>query len=377
MVFFSRNIHIWLPGYIIRKRTKINASSDTQKHIIFAIADHFEPKWNNATEEQEQDRVSIWMENYPKMALRHKDSDGKCPQHTWFYPYDEFRDWQMEKLSELCSHGYGEIELHLHHDNDTAESLITKIESAKKVFSSYSALDRHKDVNDGRIYYSFVHGNWSLDNSRKDGRWCGVNNELQILKDTGCYADFTMPSAPSETQSRKINSIYYATDDPNRPKSYDVGVDVAVGKKPSGDLMMVQGPLCLNWKRRKYSIFPRVENGEITAYNPPNPDRIDLWIAQHIHVIGRPEWIFVKVYTHGAQDKNCKVFFGKDGLLDKMYSYLEGSYNDGVRYKLHYTTTREMYNIIKAAEAGEIGDPNMYRDYIFQSISKFKNSSHI
>lgn len=365
---FKRNLYIWLPNYLMQKKKRLPFASASQIHIIFAIADHFEPKWNHVTERQEQGRVFTWVNNYPLMALHHRDSDGRCPQHTWFYPYDEFSDWQIEKLSELCYSGYGEIELHLHHDNDTAESLFAKIEDAKRLFSSYSALACKRD--DNGIYYGFVHGNWSLDNSRRDGRWCGVNNELQVLKETGCYADFTMPSAPSETQSKKVNSIYYANDDPHKPKSYDTGVDVAVGREPSGDLMIIQGPLCLNWSRRKFFMFPKIENGEVSAINPPSADRIDLWIAQHIHVIGRPEWIFVKVYTHGAQDKNCATFFGNGGILDKMYSYLEEKYNDGKKYKLHYTTAREMYNIIKAAEAGKNGDPLMYRDYIYQSISK-------
>ena len=43
-----------------------------------------------------------------------------------------------------------------------------------------------------------------------------VNNELEILRDTGCYADFTMPSAPHPTQTWKINSIYSASDRPGR-----------------------------------------------------------------------------------------------------------------------------------------------------------------
>jgi len=39
----------------------------------------------------------------------------------------------------------------------------------------------------------------------------------------------------------KLNSIYYATDDPDRPRSHDSGVDVEVGRPSSGDLMIVQG----------------------------------------------------------------------------------------------------------------------------------------
>ena len=76
---------------------------------------------------------------------------------------------------------------------------------------------------------------------------------------------------------------------------------------------------------------------------------------------GRSEWIFVKIYAHGAQDDNLKDAYFDN--LEAMFGYLEGKYNDGERYKLHYVTAREMYNIIKAAEAGETGEPGLYRDY--------------
>lgn len=49
---------------------------------------------------------------------------------------------------------------------------------------------------------------------------------------------------------------------------------------------------------------------------------------------------------------------------DAMFSHLETAYNDGERYVLHYVTAREVYNIIKAAEAGRSGNPNDYRDYL-------------
>lgn len=356
---FGRNIHIWLPGYLLQG-IKPKPRSGKLQHIIFAIVDHFEPIWNHATQDQERWRMNSWIEGYPETVKGHRDADGINPRHTWFYPYDEFRDWQMEQLADLCSKGYGEIELHLHHDNDTSETLRQKIEEAKRVFSKYGALPA---IPSG-LSYGFIHGNWSLDNSRRDGRWCGVNNELQVLRDTGCYADFTMPSAPSDTQSRKINSIYYAKDDPNKPKSFNTGRDVKINKASSGDLMLIQGPLCLNWKMRKAFILPKIENGEVASHNPPVPKRIDLWIRSHIHVKGLREWTFVKVYTHGAQDRNCEALLGTGGLLDRMYSYLEEKYNDGVEYKLHYATAREMFNIIKAAESGKYGDPNSYRDFI-------------
>ena len=38
--------------------------------------------------------------------------------------------------------------------------------------------------------YAFVHGNFALANSA-GGRYCGVDEEMQILAETGCYADMT------------------------------------------------------------------------------------------------------------------------------------------------------------------------------------------
>lgn len=361
----KRNIHRWLGSYILSKiKRKPGRPMNQPIHIMFAIVDHFEPLYGNPPIEQELKRLYAWINNYPLTVQKHSDADGIPPQHTFFYPYDEYRAVHLDELAKLCSMRYGEIELHLHHDGDTAEKLYNKLQDAKEIFARHGALITSDD--DQVSAYGFIHGNWSLDNSRKDGRWCGVNDELQILSETGCYADFTMPSAPSETQTKKINSIYYATDDPKKSKSHNTGIDVKVNGIPLGDLMMIQGPLCLNWRRRKAFIIPAIENGEVAYHNPPAPDRADLWIKQNIHVQERPEWVFVKVYTHGAQDGNCESLIGRNGHLDKLYSYLESAYNDGTKYKLHYVTAREMYNIIKAAESGEVGNPNSYRDYIIK-----------
>jgi hypothetical protein len=47
-----------------------------------------------------------------------------------------------------------------------------------------------------------------------------------------------------------------------------------------------------------------------------------------------------------------------------MYSLLERDYRDRPGYRFHYVTARELYNIVKAAEAGQKGDPGLYRDYV-------------
>ncbi len=246
------------------------------------------------------------------------------------------------------------MEIHLHHDNDTAENLRSTLLEFADVLHRRHGLLRRDECNQ-TILYGFIHGNWALDNSRPDGRWCGVNNELTVLRETGCYGDFTFPSAPSATQPRRINSIYYATDDPERPKSHDDGVAVRVGGQAVGDLMIVSGPLTLNWRRRKWGILPRIENGELAGDTPPSPDRVDSWIRQHVHVEGRPDWVFVKLHTHGALDGNIDALLGAP--MDETLSHLEAAYNDGSRYRLHYVTAWEMFRLIKAAERG-VTDPS-------------------
>lgn len=47
-----------------------------------------------------------------------------------------------------------------------------------------------------------------------------------------------------------------------------------------------------------------------------------------------------------------------------MHNHLEQKYNDGHSHVLHYVTAREMFNIVKAAEAGHTGDPHAFRDFL-------------
>jgi hypothetical protein len=355
----KRRLLDWLPAYLLRRAPK--PTEGVPVHIMFCFVDHYEPRWGRADYATECARVRRWCEEYPRLYARHRDADGRPPRHSFFYPEEEYRPEHMQQLVELCRAGYGEIEIHLHHDNDTEAGLRDKLSGFVRILvENFGALPVCKQT--GRAAWAFVHGNWALDNSRPDGRWCGVNNELTVLAAEGCYADFTLPSAPDATQTSTINSIYYATDDPCRPKSHDSGTPVRVGGKASGDLMIIQGPLGLNWRWRKFGVLPRIENADVRRSSPPRPDRTDLWIKTAVHVTGRPDWIFVKIHTHGTQERDIDTLLGP--ATDALFSDLEQRYNDGKRYVLHYVTARETYNIIKAAEAGERGNPGDYRNYL-------------
>lgn len=352
-----RNAHRWLPG-VLRHRPRSPARG-AMVHVLFCIADHFEPNVGGAEWATQVARVERWVREYPRLARRHQDADGRRPRYTFFYPVEAYEPSLMERLAALCRQGWAEVEIQLHHRDDTAATLAEQLVRAKLALARHGLLSRDKAT--GAVRFGFVHGNWALDNSRPDGAWCGVNNELTILRQVGCYADFTMPSAPSDTQTRKINSLYYAADDPRRPKSHDRGRDVAVGTQQNGDLLLVQGPLALNWSRRKYGLLPRIESGELSGANPPTPQRADLWVRQAISVRGREEWVVVKVHAHGAREDNAAILLGRP--MDELWTHLETRYNDGARFRLHYVTARELVNILKAAEDGASGDPGRYRDY--------------
>jgi hypothetical protein len=348
-----KQMHLWLPDYLlgaVQRPLPVRGTVD----LFLCVCDHFEPSWTAPGLERERARVDEWMRRYPPLARRHLDADGNPYQHTFFFPIDEYRHEHVERLARLRDAGLGDVEIHLHHRDDSSETLRARLLEYRRIFSEEHRL-LHRNPETGDVEYAFIHGNWTLDNSNPDGSWCGVNDELQILRATGCYADFTLPSAPNPTQTRTVNRIYYAVDDPARPKSHDRGLEVEVGRPPSGDLLIIQGPLALDWRSRKFGLLPRIDNAEVAANNPPTPRRADRWIRQGIHVKGRPEWLFVKLHTHGAQEQNFDVLLGEP--MDTTLRYLEARYNDGMRYRLHYVTAREMYLVIKAAESGVRGNP--------------------
>ena len=72
--------------------------------------------------------------------------------------------------------------------------------------------------------------------------------------------------------------------------------------------------------------------------------------------------MFVKVHTHGAPEKQAASLLGEGGRM--LHTELTTRYNDGKRWRLHYVTAREMFNIAIAAMDGKDGDPGAFRDHV-------------
>jgi hypothetical protein len=339
----------WLPAHLASQR---NGPRPRPTHILFCLVDHYEPGHGQASSEVERGRMAELVNGYPLLADAHADRSGRHPRRTWFFPPHYHRRGNLRELVSLCQRGYGEIELHLHHGKsvpDTPENLDRTIRLCLRDYRQFGIFG----TEDGRPRYGFIHGDYALNNPFPGGRFCGVNNELAILQETGCYADFTFPSCGRSNPSQ-INAIYYANVDDHRPRSYATGTPARAGAGPKDGFLMIQGPVRPLWIDGRPTFGDGIHNRR-----PLTPQMIDAWVETAIHVAGRRSWVIVKAHTHGAVN-------GQAVLGDAMHAafhYLESTYNDGSDYVLHYVTARELYNIIRAAEVGENGDPEQFRDY--------------
>jgi hypothetical protein len=340
-----KNVDVIARGILTRRKEACHGT----RHIFFCVVDHFEPLWKGVDRQKAVERVRQWS-SYPRVVDSFRDNGGRPPQHNFFYAQEEYLPECVDPLADLVHKGFGSVEIHLHHDQDTSRGFRQKIEDFKRILHREHGLLQTNPTT-GEVEYAFIHGNWALADSGVNGKWCGVQDEIKILQETGCYADFTYPSAPHPTQPPITNRIYYATGDPLKPRSHHRGVDAAFGVAPKGELLFVTGPLSINWRQKRRGILPAIENGDLAAFNPPTPDRVDAWIGTGITVRGWGNWVFVKIYTHGAQEGPARMLFG--GGFKVLFEHLLSRYNDGERNIVHFVTPREVYRCIRALESGD------------------------
>ncbi len=357
----------WLPAYIWGRFVRRPAFSGPV-HLIIGLADHFEPAILPGTDgaradrsEQER-RLERWCREYPKVVRDWRDADGLPFRHTYFYPAEQYDQGLIDRLAEHCQTGWGEIEIHLHHGveaPDTSENTRRQLLEFRDALAEHGCLSRLDGSGPPR--YAFVHGNWALANSAQ-GRYCGVDDEMQILAETGCFADLTLPAAPSAAQIAKINALYECSLPLDQRAPHRRGRDLQCGRAPEILPLVIQGPLMLDFAKRKRGWpVPGIENGALTASNPPTLQRLWLWQKAAITVQGRPNWLFIKLHCHGMDPRDDGAMLGAP-MRQFLRQLAEGAGN-GKPYRLHFVTAREMVNIALAACDGLDGSPGDYRDY--------------
>jgi len=332
-----RHAELWLAPYV-RGRLRKVVRPIKPKRAWVVVADHYEPLGRSVSLDRALAKVAAWRDKWPRIAEEApRDAAGQRPQYSFFYPQEEYRSDLVEGIAAMARLGVADVEVHLHHEDERPAAFVDKVsEFCQRLAGDHGLLRQH----DGRTAFGFVHGNWALDNSHPDGKHCGLNGEIALLRDLGCYADFTMPSLPSPTQGRVVNQIYWCTSNADgSPRSFDRGIEATVGGGRQGDLLMITGPLGVRFGER---LMPRLETGEIAAYDLPAPQRVRRWFDL-APMIGSD--LFLKLYAHGADDRNIDALLDR-GLAELYRLLAEEAERMGM--EIHWATAWQMYRAVEA-----------------------------
>ena len=364
----------WLARYPLARATSfLEQDSSVKKHLIFTIANHFEPAWKvdgGYDLDTQRRRLDEWHKMARAIGEAVRDADGTKFRHTNFYPAEQYDYKILEQIAAMQAEGLGETGVHLHHGiekPDTATNLRKVLTEFRDCLAEeHKCLSRFEDQ--GKPMYAFVHGNLALANSC-GGKFCGVDSEMQILQETGCYVDMTMPSAPDRTQIPILNQIYECRLPLAEKIPHRAGRRVAVyGKQPQLPLIF-EGPLVFNWTRRIRGIpVPRLDDGALVHNQPLNLARLNRWTAANVTVKNRPEWIFIKLYCHGFFDRDQSSCIGERAR--RFFSEVIENGEKTGNYQVHFASAREAFNMVLAAIDGRTGAPNDFRDYRLKTIMK-------
>jgi len=359
----------WLPGYFWQRITRRRPPD--RVHLVIALADHFEPAIvpedgaARAPYAEQERRLERWCREYPKLFADYRDADGRPFVHTYFYPAEQYDRSHLARIAEFCRAGWGEIEIHLHHGvgtPDTAENARRQLVEFRDTLADEHGCLSHSGGS-GQPRYAFVHGNFALANSNR-GRGCGVDGEMQILSETGCYADMTLPTAPFHwAQTAKVNAIYECGLPLGERAPHRKGRDLARGRSAQIFPIMVQGPLMLDFHAPGLGRRWGIDNSALTGTVPASLHRLESWNRAAISVEGRPDWVFIKLHCHGMDPRDDDAMLGAP-MSQFLRDLVTGA---GARGEtLHFTSAREMANIILAACDGREGNPGDYRDYLLK-----------
>src|SRR5947209_18118616 len=88
--FRRRRLDRWLASYLLGRGKRRRPRPGEPVHVLLCVADHFEPDWHAGGPEEAMARVRRWVREYPERFGGLRDSDGRPPQHTFFYPMETY-----------------------------------------------------------------------------------------------------------------------------------------------------------------------------------------------------------------------------------------------------------------------------------------------
>jgi hypothetical protein len=119
---------------------------------------------------------------------------------------------------------------------------------------------------------------------------------------------------------------------------------------PKKGLLMIQGPLALDWSRRKYGFLPGLDNADLHGRFAPTKALLENWLQAGVGVAGRPDWVFIKLHTHGAKEDNASMLLGEP--MKRFHQALADRAAQDEKFRYYYVTAREMADLVDQAESG-------------------------
>ncbi len=287
------------------------------------------------------------------LAAEHIDSDGREFQLTFACPGRNPDSTTLHMLTEYCRRGLGEVEYLIPWDYSSEESMREELEQGLRRFNSRGWMN----TVGSEVRFAVVRERNSGEREEAD-----LRRQASVLSDLGCYADMSFPGVRSSRPQSRVNTMFMVSSADNEP--YNESDELRAGRLGKGGLLVIEGPFLIDWTDWRLTLRPYVEDGHLSPEAPPDPGRVDSWIRANVHVIGQPNWIFVKLTIDGLS--NATSARSLRHSLDRSLMYLEEVCNDDEMYRLHYVTAREMYNVAMAAQALKNGNAGLFRDYLIE-----------
>ena len=120
--------------------------------------------------------------------------------------------------------------------------------------------------------------------------------------------------------------------------------------------------------------MPRLDDGALAQNYPLNLARFNRWRSARISVAGRPDWIFVKLYSHGFFDWDQDAMIG--GHMRRFMTEVLELSEKTQEFSVYFASAREAFNMVMAAVDGHSGSPGQYRDYKLRQIMQTESISN-